>query len=69
MWRERARWKAPNGAVDRSTSAMSVPRPGPASTRWRRSGRPRDSQHATHQTPMSSPKTWLISGEVTKSPR
>ncbi len=52
----------------RRRSAISVPRPGPISTSLTVSGRPMASQAEAAQTPISSPKTWLISGAVMKSP-
>eukprot|EP00962_Isochrysis_galbana_P014548 scaffold4173_cov117-Isochrysis_galbana.AAC.8 len=64
----RAVRNAGNERVARKMSLMSVPRPGPASMSRMRGGRPMASQHATHQTPTSSPKTWLTSGDVVKSP-
>ena len=51
-----------------SRSAISVPRPGPSSTRRTGSGRPAGSQAARHQTPISSPKICDTSGAVMKSP-
>ena len=52
----------------RSRSAISVPRPGPSSARITGSGRPMRCQKSTTQAPISSPKIWLISGAVMKSP-
>ena len=47
---------------------MSVPRPGPSSTRRTFAGLPICVHcHAAH-APTSSPNTWLTSGDVTKSP-
>jgi hypothetical protein len=67
--RSSARWKPGAGrAVARSASAIRVPRPGPSSTRRTGEGLPASSQVAAAQAPSSSPKTWLTSGAVTKSP-
>ncbi len=52
----------------RRRSAISVPRPGPISMSRTLAGRPIASQAEAAQTPISSPKIWLISGAVTKSP-
>jgi hypothetical protein len=52
----------------RSMSAMSVPRPGPSSASTTGSGRPIRAQLSAHHRPMSSPKIWLTSGAVMKSP-
>ena len=52
----------------RSMSAISVPRPGPSSARTNGRGPPIISQTATAQRPISSPKIWLTSGAVMKSP-
>ena len=52
----------------RRMSVISVPRPGPSSTRLKLSGAPIACHAATHQMPISSPKTWLTSGAVMKSP-
>ena len=51
----------------RSASAISVPRPGPASTSITGSGHPRSCQVTAAHRPMISPNTWLISGDVVKS--
>ncbi|HET9935681.1 MAG TPA: hypothetical protein VFQ29_04390 [Methyloceanibacter sp.] len=47
---------------------MRVPRPGPSSATITEEGAPIACQTATHHTPISSPKIWLISGAVMKSP-
>ena len=52
----------------REASAIRVPRPGPSSAMVTRDGSPMDCHTATAQRPMSSPKIWLISGDVMKSP-
>ncbi len=52
----------------RKTSAISVPRPGPSSTRRTGSGAPMRRQISPAQSPISSPNIWLISGAVVKSP-
>ena len=52
----------------RSTSSISVPRPGPTSMICTFSLRPCASHSAYSHIPISSPNTWLISGDVTKSP-
>ncbi len=69
----KSRWAAAwNGATARctvrSTSRISVPRPGPSSISRTGSGDPICCQVTAHHSPISSPKTWLISGAVTKSP-
>ena len=51
----------------RKASAISVPRPGPASARITGSGRPSDCQQTAAQAPKTSPNAWVISGEVVKS--
>ena len=56
LWTESASWKPRKTEVARSTSATSVPRPGPASTKFTRGARPLCSQHATSHTPSSSPR-------------
>ena len=50
-------------------TAINVPRPGPNSTNSTWSGCPICCHMATHHTPSSSPNSWLISGDVVKSPR
>ena len=52
----------------RSMSAISVPRPGPSSASTNGSGEPIISQTPIVHRPTSSPKIWLISGAVMKSP-
>ena len=52
----------------RSTSDISVPRPGPSSTSRAGAGAPAARQASLAQTPTSSPNIWLISGAVMKSP-
>src|SRR6516165_4295078 len=52
----------------RSASAISVPRPGPSSTRSKREGAPMRAQQSAVHKPISSPNIWEISGAVTKSP-
>ena len=52
----------------RSMSAISVPRPGPSSARTKGSGEPSISHTPIVHRPISSPKIWLISGAVMKSP-
>jgi hypothetical protein len=52
----------------RNASAIKVPRPGPSSTRFTRSGSPICRHTAAAHAPISSPNIWLISGAVTKSP-
>ena len=49
-------------------SAIKVPRPGPSSATVTRVGSPIDCQTDTDHRPISSPKIWLISGAVMKSP-
>ena len=51
-----------------SRSAISVPRPGPSSTRMTGEGAPIVCHVATAHAPISSPNIWLISGAVMKSP-
>ena len=48
-----------NFDVARSKSLISVPRPGPNSTRENLDGFPSASHVEAHQTPTSSPNTWL----------
>ena len=67
--RRSARRKSGARFSARSASAISVPRPGPSSARITGAGRPIFSQASAHQRPMSSPKIWLTSGAVMKSPR
>jgi hypothetical protein len=49
-------------------SAISVPRPGPSSSKVKALGLPICCQRLTTKKPISSPNIWLISGAVTKSP-
>ena len=68
-WTRAAARKAGTTRAARSASAISVPRPGPSSTRREaRAASPCGCQASTHQRPISSPNIWLISGAVTKSP-
>ena len=47
---------------------MSVPRPGPSSATVTCAGLPMECHMATAHSPSSSPKIWLTSGAVMKSP-
>ncbi len=51
-----------------NTSSINVPLPGPTSINWTLGFLPCANHSAYSHTPTSSPKTWLISGDVTKSP-
>ena len=48
--------------------SISTPRPGPSSATTTGSGRPIRFHISAHHKPISSPKIWLISGAVVKSP-
>ena len=52
----------------RNASSIMVPRPGPSSTSRTFSGWPIRCQTDAAHSPISSPNTWLTSGEVMKSP-
>ncbi len=80
-WMSRRRWlvstrcavmsSKSGGAMREMTRSMSdimVPRPGPISTRRTPAGVPWRCQAWTMKTPIISPKSWLTSGAVTKSP-
>ena len=60
--------KSGTARVARSASAISVPRPGPSSTKFTRAGAPIWRHTVAAQAPISSPNIWLISGAVVKSP-
>ena len=60
--------KAGSARAARSASRMSVPRPGPSSMSRSDRGEPIPCQTTAHQSPISSPNAWLISGAVMKSP-
>ena len=60
--------KAGTTLAARKASCMSVPRPGPSSTRRMRGGAPMATQVSAAQSPINSPNIWLISGAVVKSP-
>jgi hypothetical protein len=67
-WTTIAARKPATTCAARNASSIMVPRPGPSSTRRTFSGWPIRCHVDADQRPMSSPNTWLISGEVTKSP-
>ena len=65
--RSAARNAGATRATARSASAISVPRPGPASASTVGSGLPIACHVTAAQAPSTSPNAWLISGAVTKS--
>ena len=60
--------KSGTRAATRRMSAISVPRPGPSSTRRTGEGAPARRQASISQAPTISPNIWLTSGAVVKSP-
>jgi hypothetical protein len=67
-WTTSAARKAGTACAARIASCIMVPRPGPSSTSRTFSGAPINCHTDAAHRPISSPKIWLTSGAVTKSP-